>query len=64
MAARVQRNPTPRCNRRPCRGVQDRADFMGKLVPFIVFVLSRGAAERYPLGCVWLVNKFDGGVIR
>ena len=32
-------SPTPRCNRRPWRGVQDRADFMGKLVPFIVFVL-------------------------
>ena len=39
-------SPTPRCNRRPCRGVQDRADFMGKLVPSIVFLLSRGAAER------------------
>ena len=48
----------------PWRGVQDRADFMGKLVPSILFLASRGAAERYPLGRMWLVDGFCVGAIR
>ena len=31
VAASVERNPTPRCNRRPSRGVQDQADFSESL---------------------------------
>ena len=31
---------------------------MGKLMPCILFLASRGAAERYPLGRLWRVNRF------
>ena len=30
----------------------------------ISFALCKAAGERYPLGRMWLVNKFDGDVIR
>ena len=37
---------------------------MGKLVPSILFLASRGAAELYSLGRMWLMDSFCVGAIR
>ena len=64
MAARVQRNPTPRCNRRPWWSVQDQADFSESLCHLSSSSPPGGAAERYPLGRMWLVDSFCVGAVR